>query len=90
MADVVKPFKVVVGLDVTREPSSAPLKESDFRITAEQREIAVDADIEAFNVYFQQELGNDPLVRSERAIIKTFFAYHIGPKLKKTDGASGA
>lgn len=35
-------------------------------------EEAVDADIVAFDEYFQKELKNEPLVRSERAIIKTY------------------
>lgn len=36
-------------------------------------EAAVDADITAFDEYFQRELKNDePLSKSERAIVKTY------------------
>ena len=45
-----------------------------------QVEAAVDRDIDAFDAYFRS-LGNDPLVRSEKAIIKTYLHW-------KTKGAS--
>ena len=37
----------------------------------------VDADISAFDNAFQQ-LGNDRLVRGEKAIIKTYLAWKLG------------
>jgi hypothetical protein len=37
----------------------------------------VDEDIRQFNEWFQT-LGNDPLSRPERAIIKTYLAYKLG------------
>lgn len=39
-------------------------------------EVVVDQDIEAFNTYFEG-LGNDPLVKSERAIIKTYLHWKM-------------
>lgn len=39
-------------------------------------EKVVDADIESFNKWFQG-LGNDPLIKSERAIIKTWLAWKL-------------
>jgi len=39
----------------------------------------VDVDIQEFNEWFQG-LGNDPLVRSEVAIIKTYLAWKLGLK----------
>lgn len=35
-------------------------------------EVAVDEDIIAFDQYFQRALQNEPLVLSERAILKTY------------------
>jgi hypothetical protein len=35
-------------------------------------EEAVDADIAKFNEYFQRELKNDPLIKSEIAMLKTY------------------
>lgn len=37
----------------------------------------VDEEIAEFDHFFQ-EIGNDPVVRSERAIIKTYLAYKLG------------
>jgi hypothetical protein len=37
----------------------------------------VDADIEDFNSYFQEELKNEPLTKPERAAIKTYLAWHL-------------
>lgn len=37
----------------------------------------VDEEIAEFDQFFR-ELGNDPIVRSERAIIKTYLAYKLG------------
>lgn len=37
----------------------------------------VDEDIASFNDFFR-ELGNDPLAKSERAIIKTYLAWKLG------------
>ena len=42
--------------------------------TVEQQ---VDLDIDAFDQWFQA-LGNDPLSRPERAIVKTYCAYKLG------------
>ena len=41
-------------------------------VDAKELEPAIDADIARFNECFQQELGNEPLVRSELAILKTY------------------
>lgn len=42
----------------------------------EQLEGAVNEDIRAFDTFFQS-LGNDPMVRSEVAIIKTYLHYKL-------------
>ena len=42
----------------------------------------VDEEIAEFDEYFQKELGNDPLVKGESAIIKTFLHYHLVHKKK--------
>jgi len=47
-------------------------------------ESVVDADIMEFDAYFQS-LGNDPIVRSEVAILKTYLywrLYVVGKKVK--------
>lgn len=51
---------------------------------AAELEQTVDAAIAAFDEYFQRDLGNDPLVKGEKAIIKTFLHFHLVPK-RKTD-----
>ena len=48
----------------------------------EVREKEVDADIASFDVAFQA-LGNDPLVRAEKAILKTYLAWKLGLMKKK-------
>jgi hypothetical protein len=53
------------GDDVTEDHVSDP----------KELEHAIDADIAAFDEYFQRELKNDPLVRPERAILKTYLHY---------------
>lgn len=40
-------------------------------------EKVVDKDIEDFNEFFQT-LGNGPIVRAEKAIIKTYLAWKLG------------
>lgn len=40
-------------------------------------EAKADAAIAEFDEFFQNELKNDPLTRSEKAIIKTFLHYHL-------------
>jgi len=40
-------------------------------------EKTVDQDIEDFNDFFKG-LGNESMVRSERAILKTFYAWKLG------------
>jgi hypothetical protein len=35
-------------------------------------EAAVDQEIEAFNHFFQSELKNEPLIKSETAVLKTY------------------
>jgi hypothetical protein len=50
-------------------------------------EVDVDADIKAFGEYFQS-LPNDPLVGSERAIIKTYL--HWKMKGVKRDGTQSS
>lgn len=63
--------EVVVNIQGT-----APAHEDDHVKDPAQIEQVVDADIAKFDAYFQT-LGNDPLVRSEKAIIKTFLHYHL-------------
>lgn len=41
-------------------------------------EDVVDLDIAVFNDFFQEKLGNAPIVRSEKAILKTYLAYKLG------------
>ena len=55
-------------------------------VTAENNdeglEREVDGDLEAFDEWFRS-LGNDPMMRSERAILKTFLFFKLkakGPK----------
>jgi len=44
-------------------------------------EAEVDADIAAFDAWFQS-LPNDPLVRSEKAAIKTYLFYKLRGKVR--------
>lgn len=46
-------------------------------------ETSVDALIADFDLYFQHELTNEPLIQSERAIVKTFCWYLL--RVKKLD-----
>jgi len=47
--------------------------DTDREITdPKELESAIDVDIASFNDCFQRELGNEPLVRSELAILKTY------------------
>jgi hypothetical protein len=53
-------------------------------------EATVDADIRRFGAYFQS-LGNDPLVRSEIAILKTYMHWKVkveGHGAKAADGSA--
>lgn len=77
MADEQKPLKLMVALEVERKGEE--VAEDDFHISNEQLELSVDAAIAAFDDHFQTlgENGNAPLVRGERAIIKTFLHYHL-------------
>lgn len=47
----------------------------DGTLEGAELEAAVDEDITRFDEYFQRELGNDPLVKSERAVLKTYLWY---------------
>lgn len=51
---------------VTEEPAD--------RVSAEE---SVNTDIQSFNDFFQG-LGNEPLTRPEKAIIKTYLAWKLG------------
>jgi len=42
---------------------------------AKAAEVLVDQEIEAFNHFFQSELKNEPLIRSEAAILKTYLLW---------------
>jgi len=53
----------------------------------ETPEQIVDADIKAFDTWFQG-LGNDPLIGPEKATIKTYLAWKLG--LMKKGEADGA
>jgi hypothetical protein len=68
--------KVVVIAIVDEDPKKRP--------EGEELEAVVDEDVERFNEWFQG-LGNGPLVKSERAIVKTYLAYKTKPE--KEDGA---
>ena len=48
--------------------------EVDERAVSDRAELeaAVDADIAAFDAYFQKKLNNDPLLASEKAMLKTY------------------
>lgn len=55
---------------------------SDLRVVVDAPasvalEKVVDEDILAFDSFFQS-LGNDPVVRGEKAIIKTYLAWKLG------------
>lgn len=56
--------------------------ESKSRILLEQ---TVDDDIDQFADYFCGELGNDPLAKAEKSIIKTYIAWKfgLGPKQER-------
>ncbi len=45
-------------------------------VQVEEQEKTVDEEIAAFDAWFQSK-GNDPLVKSERAILKTYFWYKL-------------
>lgn len=78
MADEQKPLKIEVGLVLTRI-GAAPgsITEADFQIPPALRELSVDADIEKFDKYFQEELKNDPLIPSEKAMLKTYLWFKL-------------
>lgn len=46
-------------------------------VAPQEVEGAIDEDITTFGAFFES-LGNDPLVRSEKAILKTYFAWKLG------------
>lgn len=50
-------------------------------------ERAVDADLDEFSAFFSKELGNDPLTKAERAVVKTYLAWQfgLGPKQEQKD-----
>lgn len=73
--------KVVVSLEL------GDRDDENLRDDKERLEGAVDTDIAAFDDYFQKMLGNEPMVKGERAIIKTFLHYHLVHK--KAVDASG-
>jgi len=43
-----------------------------------KQEEAVDAELASFDAWFQNTLKNAPLVKSERAILKTYLAWKLG------------
>jgi hypothetical protein len=57
--------------------SFGPLYDDDDRggLSPEAVEGLVNADIDAFDRYFQGELKNEPMSPAERAIIKTYLYY---------------
>ncbi len=73
--------KVVVSLELG-DRDDENLRDDKARL-----EQSVDMDIGEFDEYFQKVLGNDPMVKGERAIIKTFLYYHLVHK--KAVDASG-
>lgn len=50
-------------------------------------EAAVDADVAEYDIYFQRDLGNDPLTKGEKATIKTYLYYQLVHKKKLADAA---
>lgn len=44
-------------------------------VLPEGAEVAIDVEIEAFNQFFQSELKNEPLIRSEIAVLKTYLSW---------------
>lgn len=63
---------------------------SDARV---QREVSlpaveplVDASIDEFNEYFQRVLKNDPLIPSERAILKTYLGFALSVAGQRVTG----
>jgi hypothetical protein len=61
-------------------------------VTVEARELeaAVDADIAAFDVYFQEVMKNDPLIPSERAMLKTYLWFKTHPEKHDAQQASSS
>ena len=53
------------------------VRETD-NASGERLEEAVDADIEDFGLWFQQERGQSPLSNYEHAMVKTYLAYKLG------------
>lgn len=50
-------------------------------------EAIVDADVAAYDNYFQKELKNEPLTKGEKATIKTYLYYQLVHKKKTADAA---
>lgn len=46
-------------------------------VEKENLEKVVDGDIDKFDVWFQKTVGAEPIVRSERAILKAYLWYKI-------------
>lgn len=60
-----------------------------LKVTAEgagDLEAAVDADIKAFDAWFRENKGAEPLVRSEVAILKTYLWF----KMKESPDATSS
>ena len=50
-------------------------------------EKAVDTNLDEFADFFCKELGNDPLTKAERAVVKTYLAWQfgLGPQKEQKD-----
>lgn len=82
MANAPENYKVVVYMKSIDDQRSFSTTEGAL-ISA-----VADNDIAKFDEFFQRELGNDPLTKGEKAIIKTYLHFHLGPK-PKAESAAG-
>jgi hypothetical protein len=47
-------------------------------VPREQLEKTVDAELDAFDAWFRANIMDEPLVKSERSILKTYLGYKLG------------
>lgn len=83
MAGTPENYKVAVYMESADEEGRAFHTTEGAFISA-----VADNEIAKFDEFFQRELGNDPLTRGEKATIKTYLHFHLGPK-RKVEGAEG-
>jgi hypothetical protein len=56
------------------------LVELDDSVTLGEMEPVVDKDLDAFSKFYEARLKNGPLSKFERAAIKTYLAWKLGPE----------